>query len=302
MVKTQLIAGIANSYYTLIMLDRQLVITNESVNNQQKNLDIIIALKEAGMQTEAAVNQAKSSYINAQAAAKDLEKQVKSVENALCLLLNETPSYINRASFNESLGYDSNLVFGSNILTSISLEALSNRPDVKVAEYELRKNFYNVNLARSLMYPSLNLSGVLGWTNGQGGTINPGEMLLSALGSLTQPIFNRGANRANLKISKAQYEQALISFEKALLVAGNEVNNALIECETSAKKLALRSEQIIADRSALSNTMELMQHSSSTYLEVLYAENSLLSSQLMQIADWFEGISGRINLYKSLGY
>ncbi len=295
MVKSQLISGIANSYYTLIMLDRQLFITNESVKNQKQNLDIIIALKEAGLQTEAAVNQAKSNYIGVQASAKDLELQITNIQNAISLLLNQTPSEITRSKFDESLE------FGSDISGSISLEALANRPDVKYAEYELRKNFYNVNVARSMMYPSISLSGALGWTNGQGGTVNPGEMLLSALGSLMQPIFNAGANRANLKISKAQHEQALIAFEKALLTAGNEVNNALASCETSAQKLILRNEQIIADSSALANTTELMKHSSTTYLEVLYAESSLLNSQLMQVADWFEGVRGKIDLYKGLG-
>ena len=295
MVKSQLIAGIANSYYTLIMLDRQLFITKESIKNQKKNLDIIIALKEAGMQTEAAVNQAKSNYIGVQASEKDLELQINNLQNAISLLLNQAPGEITRSNFNECID------FGSDISKSISLGALANRPDVKYAEYELRKNFYNVNLSNSMMYPSLSLSGVLGWTNGQGGTVNPGEMLLSALGSLFQPIFNAGANRANLKISKAQYEQALIAFEKALLTAGNEVNNALATCETSSQKLILRNEQIKADSLALSNTKELMLHSSTTYLEILFAENSLLNSQLMQVADWFEGIRGKIELYKGLG-
>lgn len=295
MVQTQLVAAIANSYYTLIMLDKQLQITRNSIDIQQKNLEIIIAMKEAGMQTEAAVNQATADYYNVMASAKDLEREIQMVENGIALLVNETPHDIPRSSLNL------NASLNMDVSNPISLAALANRPDVKEAEYALRGSFYDINVARSAFYPSIVLDGSAGWTNNIGIISNPGSMLLSAIGSLTQPLFNRGVNQANLKIAKLQYEQSLLTFEKTLLVAGSEVNDALLQCQTSSEKLLLRQRQVQANEAALENNMELMKHSSNTYLEILIAQSTLLQSKLMYISDWYEGIQGQINLYKALG-
>ncbi len=294
-VQTKLVASIANSYYTLIKLDKQLELTQKSIANQKENLEVIKELKKAGMQTEAAVNQATANYFSVQASAKDLEKQIAVVENSMALLLNETPHSVLRNSFPDSKLLDVELK------DSISVIALSNRPDVKQAEYALRNNFYGINVARAAFYPSLTLSGNAGWTNNLGTIVNPGKLLLSATGALTQPIFNRGVNKANLKIAKAQYQQSLLSFQKALLTAGNEVNSALIACQNSEEKLALRDQQIEANEKAWENSKELMKHSSNTYLEVLTAQSTLLQSELTQVSDWFEGVQGRIDLYKALG-
>lgn len=296
LVETQLISTIANSYYTLQMLRQQLEITRLFINNQKQNLEIIIAMKEAGLQTEAGVNQATANYLSTCTSEKDLLMQIQTLENNMALLLNQAPEEIITTSFDQTLSLNSNLFRG------ISLEALSNRPDVKNAEYKLRESFYDKNAAHSAFYPSITLGGTAGWTNNLGGMIaNPGKLLLSAVGSLTQPLFNRGLNMANLKVAKIQYDQALLSFHQSLLNAGVEVNNALIKCQNSTDKVALRNREIEANEKALSNSLELMKHSSVTYLEVIYAENSLLQSRLLQVSDWFEGIQGQISLYKSLG-
>lgn len=295
MVQTQLVASIANGYYTLIMLDEQLSLTRQSVENQRLNLQTIIAMKEAGMQNEAAVSQASANYYQVQAAATELNRSIRVVENSLVLLVNDTPHAVERGAF------DDNLALGATLSDSISIMALANRPDVKGAEYDLRRSFYGVNLARAAFYPSLSLGGSVGWSNNAGVVLNPGSLLLSALGSLTQPLFNRGANRANLKIAKSQYEQSLIMFQKSLLVAGNEVNDALSACQSSAEKLVLREQQVRAGERAVVSSQELMTHGSSTYLEVLVAQSTLLQSQLTQVTDWFEGVQGRVNLYKALG-
>lgn len=296
MVQTLLVSSIANGYYTLIMLDEQLKITNDCIENLKTNLDVIVALKEAGMQTEAAVNQATANYYEIQVSKKSLEKQIRNTENSLVLLINEPPQNIERNSFSEEQS------FGVDLSESISIEALSNRPDVKNAEYNLKQNFYGVNVARAALYPSLNLSGSAGWTNNMGGVIvNPGKILLSALGSLTQPLFNKGVNRANLNIAKINYEKSLLSFHQSLLSAGVEVNDALLQCQNSKEKLLLRELQVKANEDAVENSTELMKNSSNTYLEVLIAQNSLLQSRLSQVSDWFEHVQGTINLYKALG-
>ncbi len=295
MVQTQLVATIASSYYTLIMWDEQLQITRNSIELQRKNLEIMIAMKEAGMQTEAAVNQATADYYQVMTSENDLKKEIQAMENAIALLINETPHVIPRSAI------DMKVSLHPDMTDAISLEALVNRPDVREAEYSLRGSFYNINIARSAFYPSIVLGGSAGWTNNTGIISNPGSMLLSAIGSLTQPLFSRGVNRANLKITKLQYEQSLLAFEKTLLVAGSEVNDALLLCETSRKKLVLRQKQVQANEMALVNSIELMKHSSNTYIEVLMAQSTLLQSRLMYISDWHEGIQGQINLYKALG-
>ena len=182
------------------------------------------------------------------------------------------------------------------------LQLLSRRPDVKSAELSLAQAFYSTNSARSAFYPSITLSGTAGWTNSAGSMIiNPGKLLLSAVGSLTQPLFNKGLNMAQLKIAKAQQEEAKLSFQQALLNAGSEVNNALTQVQVARDKTELRDGQITSLETAVRSTQLLMRHGNSTYLEVLTAQQSLLSAQLTQIADRFDEIQGIINLYQALG-
>lgn len=295
MVQTQLIASLANHYYTLVMLDEQLRITRVSVENQRENLNVMVAMKETGMQTETAVNQATADYYGVLSSERDLVKQIRQVENNISLLLNETPHTIVRSSIGQTQDV------GVDYTAPVPLAALAVRPDIKNAEYALRGSFYDVNIARAAFYPTISLGGSIGWTNNPGVITNPGTMLLSAVGSLTQPLFNRGQNRARLKIAESQYEQSLLAFGKALLVAGSEVNDALVVCQTGAEKSEFRQKQVEASRKAYENSKELMRNTSTTYLEVLIAQNTLLQSELLFVSDWFEAAQGRIDLYKALG-
>ena len=179
---------------------------------------------------------------------------------------------------------------------------LSNRPDIRSAEYALMQSYYATSEARSALYPTITLSGTLGWTNNSGmGIKDPGKILWSAAASLLQPIFNANANRARVKIAKAQQEETKLAFQQALLNAGAEVNNALTQCQSARAKADLRVQQIEALERAVESTELLMKHSSTTYLEVLTAQQSLLSAQLSQIADRFDEIQGVVNLYQALG-
>lgn len=294
MVQTQLISSIASSYYTLLMLDEQLLITSSTSSNLKENLDVIISLKDAGMQSDAAVRQASANYLSVLLSIKDLESNIQLVENTISLLLNQVPGKIER-------GHISTSTFGGDIDGTISLVALSNRPDVRYSEFVLKQSFYGVNSARSAFYPSISLGGSAGWSSVAGAISNPGEMLLSAIGSLTQPLFNKGVNRSNLKIAKIEYEKSLIIFHKSLLIAGTEVNDALIGYESSMSKRTFRSSQISELKQAVISTKELMVGGYSTYLEVLFAQNSLLQAQLYETSDWFDFAKSRVDLYKALG-
>ena len=294
-VKTQLIASVANLYYTLLMLDSQYEVTGETARKWEETVRTMRAMKDAGMTNEAGVAQYEGSYYAIEASLHDLEYSIREAENSLCSVLGLAPQEITRGSLD-------NQQLPQELAVGVPVQMLSNRPDVRSAEYSLMQSFYATNAARSALYPSITLSGSAGWTNNAGiKEMNPGKLLLSAAGSLLQPIFNAGANRANLKIAKAQQEEAKLSFRQTLLNAGAEVNNALTQCQSARAKTDLRAKQIEALTRAVESTELLMEHSSTTYLEVLTAQQSLLSAQLSQITDRFDEIQGIVNLYQALG-
>ncbi len=294
-VSTSLIANVANLYYTLLMLDEQYRISEETAVNWRESVRTMRAMMAAGMTNEASVSQSEANCRQVEASLLDLKQQIKEVENSLSILLGEVPGGIERGHL---AGQD----FPEDLTVGVPLQLLSRRPDVKSAELSLASAFYSTNAARSAFYPSITLSGTAGWTNSAGNMIiNPGKLLLSAVGALTQPLFNKGLNIAQLKISKAQQEEAKLAFQQALLNAGSEVNNALTQVQTARGKTELRTGQITSLENAVRSTQLLMQHGTSTYLEVLTAQQSLLSAQLTQVADRFDEIQGIINLYQALG-
>ena len=294
-VRTQLIANTANLYYTLLMLDSQYDITRQTAEKWRQSVEIMRAMKEAGMANEAAVAQYEGTYFSISASLHDLSDQIRQMENSLCSLLGEAPHAIARGSLDAQRLPDE-------LTVGIPLQMLSNRPDIRSAEYSLMQAYYATAEARSALYPSITLGGVAGWTNSAGSmVVNPGKLLLNATASLVQPIFNAGAGRARVKIMKAQQEEAKLSFQQALLNAGAEVNNALTQTQSARAKTDLRKQQIESLERAVESTELLMQHGSTTYLEVLTAQQSLLSAQLSQIADRFDEIQGIVNLYQALG-
>lgn len=294
-VQTQLVATIANSYYTLLMLDRQLAITCRTADTWTESVRTMKALKRAGQATEMAVAQTEASKLSVDASVVSLKRQINEMENSLSTLLGLSPQEIMRSTLEDQQ-------FPDSLSTGVPLQLLSRRPDVRQCEAQLATAYYATNSARSAFYPSITLSGSAGWTNAAGAAIsNPGQWLLSAVGSLVQPIFNRGKNIANLKIAKAQQEEALLTFQQSLLDAGAEVNNALVQWQSARERITLDERQTISLRSALRSSELLMRHSSQNYLEVLTARQSLLQAELNVASDRFDEIQGVINLYHALG-
>lgn len=294
-VQTGLVAGIANAYYTLLMLDAQLEISLQTERSWQETVTSIRALMEAGMANEAAVSQMEAASCSVSAAVLDLKEQINTVENSLSLLLAEPVHAIGR-------GHLAGQRFPEELTVGVPLQLLSKRPDVRSAERGLEAAFYVTNQARSAFYPSVVLAGTAGWTNSAGSMIvNPARFVATAVGSLTQPLFNKGANLARLKIAKAQQEEAQLAFQQALLNAGSEVNEALEQCQTARKKSAYYDRQVAALDKALASTRLLMEHGNTTYLEVLTAQQSLLGAQLGQVANRCIEIQGIISLYQALG-
>ena len=294
-VQTTLVATIANLYYSLLMLDEQREISQKTTESLRRNVEVLTVLKRAGQANAAHVAQAEANLLSVEASLLTFRKETNELENSLSKLLGRAPEAAQRGRL-LSQNFPDQLAVG------VPIQLLSNRPDVRHAEYTLAQAFYATNEARSAFYPSIVLGGSAGWTNSVGEMIiNPGKWLLSAVGSLVQPVFNQGANTARLRISKAQQEQALLSFRQMLFDAGVEVNNALCQWQTARQKQELNKAQIQTLQSAVRSTQLLMQHGDTNYLEVLIAQQTLLQAELVNASDKFEEIQGVINLYHALG-
>lgn len=294
-VQTKLVATIAGSYCTLLMLDRQLSINERTLDTWEQTVKTLESLKRAGASNDAAVLQARANRMTVEGSVLSLRKSIRETENALSTLLALPPQSLERGSLEGQR-------FPEEMSVGVPLQLLANRPDVRLAEYNLAQAFYATNAARAAFYPSITLSGNAGWTNNGGGMIvNPGKWLFNAVGSLTQPLFNKGANIANLRIAKAQQEEALLQFNQSILDAGKEVNDALVQWQTARGRIAIGKEQIATLQEAVRKTELLMRHSSTNYLEVLTAQQSLLAAELTDAQDRFDEIQGVINLYRALG-
>ncbi len=293
--RTGLIAGVAMQYYTLLMLDEQLRIAESTCLKFKESVRVMKAMMGAGMANDVAVAQLEGAWYQVEAAVQDIKKSIVELENSLCTTLCQTPHPIERGKL-------SSAVFPAKLKTGVPAALLSRRPDVRAAENNLAAAYYAVNAVRAELYPSLTLSGVAGWTNNLGGTImDPAGLLLNAAASLFQPIFNASALRGKVQIARAEQEAAMLSFQQTVLDAGAEVNNALTQYQTAVSKEEWRSRQIESLTNAVIKTEKLMQHSSTTYLEVLTAQQSLLQAETARAQDTYEKISAVIALYRALG-
>ena len=294
-VQTGLISNIANMYYTLMMLDKQLEIVDNMSTLTKDTWNIMKLQKELGRVKETGVQSAESNYYSVLAQAADLKRQIRETENSLSLLLGQPAQTINRGKLEDQS-------LPSTFSTGVSIQLLNNRPDVHYAEMSLAQCFYNTNQARSRFYPSITISGSGAYTNNSGaGIVNPGKMLWSAVGSLVQPIFANGQLIAGLKVAKAQQEQAYNTWQNAVLSAGSEVSNALVLYNSSDEKSKLEEKQVESLTKNVEYTKMLFNEGSSTYLEVITAQQSLLNAQLSKVADDFYKMQAVVNLYYALG-
>ena len=294
-VRSQLIASVANVYYTLLMLDEQLALSQETELAWKETVSSARALMDAGQYNEAAVSQMEATYYSVQTSVIDLKEQINQTQNSLALLLAETPRDYERGKLADQQ-------MPEDLSVGIPLQMLSNRPDVRSAERSLEAAFYVTNQARSAFYPSIVLSGTAGWTNAAGSIIvNPAKFIANAVGQLTLPLFNRGQNIAQLRIAKAQQEEASLSFQQTLLNAGAEVNDALTAYQSSKSKTELYQKQVESLEKTVTSTSLLMEYGTTNYLEVLTARQSLLNAQLTQVSNRFTEIQSVISLYQALG-
>lgn len=294
-VRSELIAGIANTYYSLLMLDEQVAISQSTLEVWKEQVRTMEARMKVGEETENAVTQARASLYELEATHNDLLRQQRETENSLCTLLGMTSRSLERGTLDKQ-------IFPETLPTGIPVRLLSRRPDIVQAEMTLANAYYTTNQARSAFYPNLNLSGSAGWTNALGQAVtNPGDWILSAVSSLTQPLFNRGKLISNLRVSKDEEQIALLNYRQALLDAGQEVNDALYATESAGRSLESHRKQCRELERTVQTSEALYRTGNATYLELLTARQSLLNARLNVVTDSFTQCQAVINLYQALG-
>ncbi len=294
-VQCNIISAIANLYYTLLMLDRQIEIVNDMEQLTKETWDKMKFMHDNRVgYRSTAVQSAEASHYSVQAQKVDLLRQVRECENSLSLLIAQPAQSIKRTRLaDQSLP--------TSFSAGVSISLLKNRADVHAAEMSLAQCFYDVQQARSRFYPSITITGTGAFTNSNG-LVNPGKMLWSAVGSLVQPIFQHGQIVAGLKVAKMQYEQSYNNWQNAVLKAGNEVSNALVSYNASAEKGELDSKRVAVLKQNVEDTKKLMESSSNTtYLEVISAQSNLLNAEISEVTDQFNKMQAVVNLYQALG-
>lgn len=294
-VRSELIAGIANTYYSLLMLDEQVAISQSTLEVWKEQVRTMEAWMKVGEETENAVTQARASLYELEATHNDLLRQQRETENSLCTLLGMTSRSLERGTLDKQ-------IFPETLPTGIPVRLLSRRPDIVQAEMTLANAYYTTNQARSAFYPNLNLSGSAGWTNALGQAVtNPGDWILSAVASLAQPLFNRGKLISNLRVSKDEEQIALLNYRQTLLDAGQEVNDALYATESAGRSLESHRKQCRELERTVQTSEALYRTGNATYLELLTARQSLLNARLNVVTDSFTQCQAVINLYQALG-
>jgi len=292
------------------VLDRQLDILIQTDSLWNKSLETEQALWENGKAYSTAVNQMEASYLSVKTQIADTRRNIRAVENSICKLLAVSPQHINRQKWGsstlhhaESMDDAEARMFDSKYMKiGIPAQMLENRPDIRMANHAMEEAFYNTAAARSAFYPSITLSGSLGWTNNSGmGIVDPGKLLWNAVAQLTQPIFARGKLTANKKIAQLTEEDLQKKYVQTVINAGNEVNEAMADCMTAREKHAYLQRQVQVLHEAYTGTHELMDNGKASYIEVLRAQESLLEAQLGSAMNMYDGAQAVIALYIALG-
>ena len=308
-VRTNLISAVAQQYYMLQLLDRQLEILIQTDSLWNASLETQKSLYENGKAYSTAVNQMESSYLNVKTQIVDVRRSILATENALSRLMADTPQHIARKKWGTSAldNKPENAVgqrmFDPQFLkVGVPATMLEQRPDIRMANHAMEEAFYNTQAARAAFFPSITLTGSAGWTNSGGGmVVDPGKLLLSVVGQLTQPIFARGKLKANLKINQLTQEDLQKKYVQTVIDAGNQVNEAMADCQAAREKFAYYRRQVEVLHDAYTGTHELMDNGKASYIEVLTAQENLLSAQLNEASNMYKGTQAVIALYIALG-
>ncbi len=295
-VRSQIIAGVAQCYYSIAALEAQLKLSRETSELWKESVQVMRNLKEAGRLREDAVVQSLAQYYSIEASITDIEMSLHEANTTMSLLLNQMPQ-------KWTISPEASINVPVMKRTAIPMAELAVRPDVRASEMSLASAFYSTASARAAFYPSINITANGGFTNLLGSFVqNPGDWFIQLAGSLTAPLFARGQNIARLEAAKAQQQQALNNFEYTLMSAAADVSDAMTVYEKSVQKQQWLTLQVENLEKSVEITNELLLFDgSTTYLEVLTAQKNLLAAQTAQITTNLTTARSIINLYQNLG-
>lgn len=288
-VECRLISSVASLYYTLEALDMQYAIQQRVLDLYQKTYESVQTLYEVGQYNSAAVSQTCSQLEQLKVQLLETEYIITQTEHALCELQDESYHPIERGSLTDAQ-------MPASLGTGVPADLLRLRPDVRVTERNLEMAYYDVQLSKGNLYPSLRLTANGGWQ-----FLNPTYWMIEGVGSLTQPIFMGGKLRADLKVNKINQQIAVEEFRSTVIKAGLEVTSALASCQLSQNKTPHIQAQVKALEESVYATQELMNNGSSNYLEVLTALQELLQALNDDVSNRADGMNAVVSLYAALG-
>ena len=289
-----IVAEVATNYYQLRALDRELSIVQQTLTARREGVRLAKLRYEGGLTPETAYNQAQVEMARTETLVPDLERQIEIKESDLSMLLGEYSGEIPRGA---DLG-DQHLP--ETLPVGLPSTLLERRPDMRQAELTLQAANARVGIAKANMFPRITLTGDLGFESNEVSTLLKSGAW-NVIGGLTQPLVGLAKNRANLKAAQARYEQEVLQYQKSVLGAFKEVNNAIVTVR-KVKEVRASMEKL---ESSARNYLELAQlqyiNGVTSYMDVLDAQRGLLDAQIGLNDAVLNELLSIVSLYKALG-
>jgi len=294
---TNLVADIVFTYYELQALDNQLEIIRENITLQENAVAVVSILKQAGETNELAVKQFTAQLLNTKSLEVEIAQQITEVENRINFLLGRYPQPIirDRTTFNQPIT--------SQIQTGVPSDLLRNRPDIKQAELELMATKADVKAAKAAFYPSLNITGSIGFQAFKPELLftTPQSFVFTLAGGLYAPLINRSAIKAQFNAANATQIEALYNYQRSILNGYVEVYNELYNINNLQKISLLKNEEVNVLSLSIETSNELFRTGRATYLEVLLTQQTALNVRLDFIDVRKRQLLSNVNIYKALG-
>jgi len=294
-IQVGLITAVADGYFQLLDFDKRLEISRRTWETRKESLWIIEQRYQQGIIPEIDLNQAQQQEAIAAASVPGYERYVARTENYLSILIGQNPRNIER-------GLLDNQVIPPEIPVGLPSELLMRRPDILQAEQQFYAETAMIGVAQAMRFPSFSITGALGVASSDLSSLVSGDALIYNVGgSILGPIFNWGRNKRRVEIQKETARQAQYNYEKTILNAFREVDDALVDIYTYKKELAARERQKVAAINAAMLSRARYDGGQTAYLEVLETERSMFSAELEASATMGYRLSSYVYLYKALG-
>jgi len=291
-----LVSDIARGYFELQELDLELKIARLTLNTRQDSLDLIRLRKLMGLSSTLDIRRAEQEVARAKAVIPDLERQIEQKENHLSILVGTNPQDIIRSS---SLRKQT---LPPNIPPGLPSTLLERRPDIVEAEHQLVSANAKIGVAKAAFFPQISLTGNFGAQSLAFSDLFIGTSRMWAFGpSITVPLFNAGRNRANVEVSQAQQEQALIAYEQTIQQAFREVEDALIFHQKTREIRSAEEHLVDVSREALQLAQLEYLNGKATYLDVLVAQRELFNAEIALAQTQRDQLVAVVQVYKAIG-